>query len=92
MAMISKLALANHALRGPTRHLFDAAYTSNRCRGLSMRILISLRLREPNQSKVQLNSCQVTKVVSVNAERLAERPQHGCVTLNSDRPAIIGIG
>jgi len=53
---------ANHAARSLSR-------------GLSRRFAISSGLRELSRPGVlQLNSCQVTKVVSVNAEHLAERP------------------
>ena len=46
------LLLANHALRGLRMGLFDSVHTFD----FSRRLLVSLGLGEPNQSKVQLNS------------------------------------
>ena len=66
---IKRIDLANHALRGLRMGLFEPVHTFD----FSRRFSASLRLGEPNQSKGQLNSCRVTKVVSVNAEHPTER-------------------
>ena len=85
------LKQANPALRSSKQPLDNVFRVLSLAKSFSGQFCISPGSREPNRSGVQLNSHQVTKVVSVNAEHLVDRPQHGCVTLNSDRPAIIGM-
>lgn len=80
------LFLANHALRGPRMGINNHAYTF----GFSRRLFVSLGLREPNQSKVQLNRLARRLSWECDRENLARTSYLRPVTLNKDRPAIIG--